>query len=79
MAQQANVQAVGAWCHYSMFSTAGRMGSPLSTAWYYGSLGTQLSKPEVWQGQASHIWKHSFVRGKYGGDLGAIGKYSKTD
>lgn len=45
MAQQANVQAVGALCHYSVFSKAGRMGSPLSTAWGHGSLGIELSKP----------------------------------
>lgn len=44
MAQQANVQAVGALCHYSVFSKAGRMGSPLSTAWGRGSLGIELSK-----------------------------------
>lgn len=53
-------------CHFSVFSTAGTMGSPLSTAWYCEPLGTELSKPQGWQGQTRHIWKHCFVRDKRG-------------
>lgn len=39
VAPQARVQAL---CHYSMFSTVRRMGSPDLTAWYYRLLGTEV-------------------------------------